>query len=79
MERTARNLKEIENIMHTDEKIIALMDMLADEADRQGLTAKQWGEFKIRMLTEAYYRLAEQMPELQDDIAMDIYEELTEK
>ena len=79
MERTARNLKEIENIMHTDEKIIALMDMLADEADRQGLTAKQWGELKIRMLTEAYYRLAEQMPELQDDMAMDIYEELTKK
>ena len=76
MNRTAKHLEDIRNIMNTNETIQNQMDILAKRAEEKNITAEQWAEFKTRLMTTMLYKMAEMMPELKKDLCEDIYEEL---
>jgi hypothetical protein len=76
MNRTAKHLEDIRNIINTNETIQGQMDTLARQAVAKGITPEQWAEFKTRMMTTMFYKMCEAMPELKKDLCADIYEEL---
>lgn len=76
MERTEKHLEKIRKIMNTNTTIQSQMDMLAETAVEKGITKEQWEEFKVRMMTSMFYKMAEMIPEMKEDLAKDIYEEL---
>lgn len=76
MNRTAKHLEDIRNIMNTSEAIQAEMDKLARKAEEKNITEEQWADFKTRLMTSMFYKMAEMMPELKQDLCEDIYEEL---
>lgn len=77
MERTAKHLENIRNIMNTNETIQKQMDILADKAIEKNISREQWEEFKVNMMTAMIYKMAERMPEIKKDLCDDIFEELT--
>lgn len=76
MDRTAKHLEDIRNIMNTDEAIQEQMGIFAREAKEKNVTEEQWAEFKTRLMTTMFYKMAEMMPEIKKDLCEDIYEEL---
>lgn len=76
MERTAKHLESIRQIMNTSPIIQEQMDMLARKAEEKNITPEQWEEFKVRMMTTMFYKMAEMIPEIRKDLGKDIYEEL---
>lgn len=76
MNRTAKHLEDIRNIMNTNKTIQNQMDILAKRAEEKNITVEQWAEFKTRLMSTMFYKMAEMMPELKKDLCEDIYEEL---
>ena len=76
MERTARHLEDIRNIMNTSPVIQNQMDTLAEKAVAMNMSKEQWESFKVAMLNTMLYKMAEMIPEIKQDMAADIYEEL---
>ena len=76
MERTAKTLEEIRLIMNTNPVIQAQMDKLAKLAEEKNITTEQWNEFKVRMMTTMFYKMAEMIPEIKENLGADIYEAL---
>lgn len=76
MERTARHLENIRNIMNTSPVIQNQMDTLAEKAVAMNMSKEQWESFKVAMLSTMLYKMAEMIPEIKQDMAADIYEEL---
>ena len=76
MERTARHLEDIRNIMNTSPVIQNQMDTLAEKAVAMNMSKEQWESFKVAMLSTMLYKMAEMIPEIKQDMAADIYEEL---
>lgn len=77
MNRTAKHIEDIRNIMNTNETIQNMMIILANRAIEKNLTKEEWETFKVNMMTAMFYKMAEKMPELKKDLAEDIYESLT--
>ena len=76
MERTRNNIKKISEVMNNEPMIQTVMTSLAERAKQNGVTADEWAEFKNRMLETMFYKMCEMIPEMQNDLALDIYEEL---
>lgn len=76
MERTARHLEDIRNIMNASPVIQNQMDTLAEKAVAMNMSKEQWESFKVAMLSTMLYKMAEMIPEIKQDMAADIYEEL---
>ena len=76
MERTRNNIKNISDIMSTDPMIQTVMTSRAKRAEETGMTADEWSEFKNRMLETMFYKMCEMISEMQEDLALDLYEKL---
>lgn len=78
MERTEKTLKKMQDIMNTNTTIQAQMQILADAAVEKGISLEEWESFKINLMTSLMYQMAERIPEIKKDMAMDMYESLRE-
>lgn len=76
MERTAKHLESIRDIMNNNEAIQKQMDILAEKAVEQNMSREQWEAFKVSMMTTMIYKMAEMIPEIKQDLCDDIFEEL---
>ena len=76
MKRTEKHLEDIRQIINSNETIQAQMDLLAKKAVEKNITREQWEEFKVRMMTTMFYKMAEMIPEIKEDLCKDIYEDL---
>lgn len=77
MKRTAKHIEDIMQIMNASPTIQAEMDKLAVKSVEMNLTDKQWEDFKLAMLTTMFYKMAQLIPEIKEDLGKDIYEALT--
>lgn len=78
MKRTEKTLKKMQYIMNTNTTIQAQMQILADAAVEKGISLEEWESFKINLMTTLMYKMAERIPEIKKDMAMDMYESLRE-
>lgn len=78
MKRTEKTLKKMQDIMNTNTAIQAQMQILADAAVEKGISLEEWESFKINLMTSLMYQMAERIPEIKKDMAMDMYESLRE-
>ena len=76
MKRTENNVEKIRVIMNENPMIQNIMDGLAKRAEQQGITKEQWNDMKQKAFMTVFLKVCEMCPEIKNDLAMDIYEEL---
>ena len=76
MKRTEKHLEDIRNIMNTSPVIQNQMSILAEKAEAMNMTKEQWEDFKVAMMSTMLMKMAQMIPEIKEDLGMDIYEAL---
>ena len=76
MKRTQKTLQEMGKILTESEKVQEIMEMLAQRAEEKGLTVEEWESFKVWILTNCFFSVAQKDEQIRNDLAKDLYEEL---
>lgn len=76
MKRTLKTLERMRDILNTNPVIQAHMEALTQKAIDNGVTVEQWEALKVKIMTALFFQMCEIMPEIKNDLAADIYEEI---
>lgn len=74
MKRTAKYIYKIADILNTSPQAQKLVDELQQEAIKNNYTVEQWEKIKMGLLEHLFYMAAQNIPEMQDALAADVYE-----
>lgn len=76
MKRTQKTVEKMAEILTNNDKAQEVMTMLAEEAEKKGLSLEEWEQVKVGILTNCFFMVAMKDEQIRNDLGMDIYEEL---
>lgn len=81
MKNTEKVLERMREVLNTNPRCQAVMEMLVEKAQQTNMSAKDFEQFKISIMTNLFIKLALDHPELnlKEYLCEDIYQELSSK
>lgn len=76
MKRTQKTVEKMAEILTNNDKAQEVMTMLAEKAEKKGLSLEEWEQVKVGILTNCFFMVAMKDEQIRNDLGMDIYEEL---
>ena len=76
MKNTTKLIEKVREILNTNKTCQDMMEVLVEKAKSIGMTADQFEQFKVNMMTSIIFKLAQKDEEIINKLGEDIWNEL---